>query len=281
MASVASVAVVALLAGCGAPASPSSPAAPATPSVTATPASSEQPVATTRPRSVGVLQGARIGIDPGHNGLNHTRPDIIDQPISNGRGDDVESCNTTGTETNGGYTESAFTFHVATDLARLLRARGATVVLTRRSNAGVGPCVDERARILNDAHVDVAIDLHADGGPSSGRGFAILEPVPSGTNDAVVGPSLRYARLLRREFSRTGMPTSTYDGTNGLITRPDLGGLNLTTVPQLLIECGNMRNATDARLLTSARFQRAAARAILRGMRDFLETRPGRPASPS
>jgi N-acetylmuramoyl-L-alanine amidase len=159
---------------------------------------------------------------------------------------------------------------VATFLARALRARGATVVLTRHSDDGVGPCVDRRAEILNRAQVDVAIDIHADGGPSWGRGFAILEPVASGTNDAVVPASLRYARVLRREFLRTRMPLSTYDGEHGLQERTDLGGLNLTTVPQLLIECGNMRNASDAELLRSPRFQRAAARAILRAMRDFL-----------
>lgn len=217
-----------------------------------------------------IFRGMTVGIDPGHNGLNHTRPDTINRPIRNGRGDDTEACNTTGTETNGGYPESRFTFNVATELALLLRAHGARVVMTRISNKGVGPCVDDRARIINSAHADVAIDIHADGGPTNGRGFAVLEPVSSGTNNAVVAASLRYAKFLRSEFLATGMPTSTYDGMNGFKKRPDLGGLNLTTVPQLLLECGNMRNAIDARLLTSSAFQHAAARAILRAMRLFL-----------
>lgn len=224
------------------------------------------------PRSPGVFKGATIGIDPGHNGLNYTRPDIINQLISNGRGSDTESCNTTGTETNDGYPESEFNFNVASKLAQLLRKRGARVVMTRTSNQGVGPCVDERARLLNDARADVAIDIHADGGPSDGRGFAILEPVPSGVNDAIVDASLRYARFLRAEFLKTGMPTSTYDGEDGFKTRTDLGGLNLTTVPQLLIECGNMRSVTDARMLTSREFQDAAARAILAAMAQFLRS---------
>ena len=45
------------------------------------------------------------------------------------------------------------------------------------------------------------------------------------------------------------MPDSTYDGVDGLESRNDLAGLNLTTVPKVLIECGNMRDATDAALL--------------------------------
>ena len=52
----------------------------------------------------------------------------------------------------------------------------------------------------------------------------------------------------------TGMPVSTYDGADGLQPRNDLAGLNLTTVPKVLIETGNMRNATDAALLGHAGF---------------------------
>lgn len=279
------VALVAFLAtGCGAGPATENTAAPASPGASAASRSPARPATHAptpakpsrhpgkRPGRRSVFAGVTIGIDPGHNGLNHTRPDVINQTIHNGRGDDTEPCNTTGTETDAGYPEYEFNFRVASELSRLLHARGAHVVMTRHSSHGVGPCVDERARILNDAHAAVAIDIHADGGPSSGRGFAILEPVPSGTNDAVVGASLRYAKLLRREFLETGMPVSTYDGENGLKPRTDLGGLNLTTVPQLLIECGNMRNATDAALLTSSAFQRSAARAIMRAMGDFLRS---------
>ena len=53
--------------------------------------------------------------------------------------------------------------------ARLFVAEGATVVLTRTSNTGVGPCVTERAAIGNRARADAAISIHADGGPPGGR----------------------------------------------------------------------------------------------------------------
>jgi hypothetical protein len=46
--------------------------------------------------------------------------------------------------------------------------------------------------------------------------------------------------------SETGEPISSYDGVNGIQVRDDLAGLNLSTVPKVLIECGKMRNATDA-----------------------------------
>ena len=143
--------------------------------------------------------------------------------------------------------------------------------MTRKNNSGVGPCVNRRARILNRGHADVAIDIHGDGGPASGRGFAILEPVRDGPNDNVIGSSERFGRNVRHAFLRgTSMPESTYDGVRGIAHRDDLAGLNLTRVPKVLIECGNMRNAMDARLLTSARFQRRIARVLEAAIVRFL-----------
>lgn len=219
-------------------------------------------------RHLSDLAGTTIGIDPGHNGGNFSHPDQIARRIWNGR--EWEQCNTTGTATDSGYREATFTFHLAEDLRADLQRAGARVVMTRHSNTGVGPCVNQRAQILNAAHVAVAVDLHADGGPATGRGFAILEPVPDGINNTVVRPALRYARDLSRALLTTGMPTSTYDGQNGLVRRDDLAGLNLTTVPTDLIECGNMRNPTDAALLASPTWQHRAAAAIERAMATFL-----------
>jgi N-acetylmuramoyl-L-alanine amidase len=215
------------------------------------------------------LSGTVIGIDPGHNGRNYTDPSFINHLIWNGR--EMETCDTTGTETDAGYTEAQFNWNVASYLRADLVADGAKVVLTRDNNDGIGPCVNTRARILNRAHVNVAVDIHADGGPASGRGFTVLEPVADDVNSKVVAPSDRFARVLRSSFeSETGMPLSTYDGVDGLQPRDDLAGLNLTTVPKVLIECGNMRNAVDAKLLVTSGFQKRAAAAIAAAMIKFL-----------
>jgi N-acetylmuramoyl-L-alanine amidase len=63
---------------------------------------------------------------------------------------------------------------------------------------------------------------------------------------------------------------STYDGVDGLQPRDNLAGLNLTTVPKVLIENGNMRNATDAALLVTPAFQRAAAAAMAQAITLYL-----------
>ncbi len=215
------------------------------------------------------LVGEIVGIDPGHNGGNFSDPAYIGHPIWNGR--EWEECDTTGTETDGGYTEARFNFNVARYLAADLRREDATVVLTRTSNTGVGPCVNRRSEIINRAHADVAVDIHADGGPPGGRGFTILEPLPDGPNDRVIAPSDRFGHDLRERFRDiTGMPLSTYDGSDGISLRDNLAGLNLTTVPKVLIECGNMRNSTDASLLVRSSFQRLAARAIAAAITEYL-----------
>jgi len=219
------------------------------------------------------LAGKVVGIDPGHNGLNYTASGFVDQPVFNGTG--YETCDTTGTATDSGYTEAQYNFNVATYLEADLQAEGATVVLTRPNNDGVGPCVTTRTAIINDAHADVAVDIHADGDQPGGRGFAVLEPVADGPNNGVVASSAAFADILRDGFATgTPMPVSTYDGVDGLQPRSDIAGLNLTTVPKVLIECGNMRNATDAALLVTPAFQQAAAAAMARAITEFLEAQP-------
>ena len=220
-------------------------------------------------KPAGPLAGMVVGIDPGHNGANGTHPSYINRLIWNGR--ERETCDTTGTQTDGAYTEAQFNFRVAMFLRIDLLRDGAQAAMTRTNNRGVGPCVTRRAQILNRSHANVAVDIHADGGPPSGRGFAVLEPVADGPNDRVIAASAAFGRDVRWAFLRyTKIPLSTYDGSDGISYRDDLAGLNLTSVPKILIECGNMRNATDAALLVSAAFQQRIARALEAAIIRFL-----------
>src|SRR5581483_7810228 len=133
----------------------------------------------------------------------------------------------------------------------------------------------ERAAIGNRAHADAAISIHADGGPPSGRGFHVIYP-PSivGLTDDIAAASHRLAVAVRDAFhAGTGMPYSTYAGSRGLVVRSDLGGLDLSNVPKVFVETGNMRNPTDAALLSSARFREREARALALGLARFLARR--------
>jgi N-acetylmuramoyl-L-alanine amidase len=254
--------------GCAAASPPA--AGPARPSV----AASHPATASPSPSPSALpLAGRVVGIDPGHNGGNFSDPSFIDQQVWNGTG--YEDCDTTGTEAADGFTEASFNFDVATDLQADLTALGATVVMTRNSNDGVGPCVTTRAQIINDAHADVALDIHADGGPVTGRGFTVLEPVADGPNDAVITASQQLGADVRAAILQyTPMPESDYYGTDGIISRDDLAGLNLTTVPKVLVECGNMPNPTDAALLQSTSFQQQLASAFTAAIIAFLTDQP-------
>ncbi len=222
---------------------------------------------------LGAVVGKTIAIDPGHNGLNYAHPEI-NQLVNIGNG--TRACDTTGTETNGGYTESAFNLDVSLRLASDLRAAGANVVLTRSSNEGWGPCITERAAIGNQAHAAVAISIHADGGPPDGHGFHVLYPASiPGLTAPIAATSYRLANDVRAAYhDGTGMPYATYIGNgDGLMARSDLGGLNLSTVPKVFIETGNMRNAGDAALLVDASFRQRAADAIAHGLASYLAGR--------
>jgi len=124
-----------------------------------------------RPNRTGILSGKVVAVDPGHNGGNFAAASVIGKLIWNGR--ETETCDTTGAQTDGGYTEAQFNWDVAVYLTADLRAEGATVALTRTSNTGVGPCVTERAAIGNQVHANAAISIHADGGPPGGRGRSV------------------------------------------------------------------------------------------------------------
>ena len=222
------------------------------------------------PARLAPLAGATIAIDPGHNGRNWAHPADINRLVD--AGTLRKACDTTGTATASGYAEPAFTFDVAERLARILRSAGARVVMTRRSNSGWGPCITERAASGNRAHADAAVSIHADGGPSSGRGFHVIYPPSiSGLTDDIARPSRCLALQMRAAYrASTGLPYATYLGRSGLSVRSDLGGLNLSDVPKVFVETGNMRNPTDARLLQSPAFRGRIARGIAAGVERFL-----------
>jgi N-acetylmuramoyl-L-alanine amidase len=223
------------------------------------------------------MVGAIVAIDPGHDGGNAGAAGFIAQPIDGGNL--TESCDTVGTETATGYSEHAFNFDVAIRLEMILEAEGATVVTTRTDDSGVGPCVDARAAIGNAAGANAVVSIHADGGPVTGRGFDVIEPAPVvgaiSNNTAVVPASAQLATSVRSAFAAdTGEPESDYAGNNGIDQRNDLGGLNLTTVPKVLIECANMQNSIDAGLTESPQWRQQAAQGLADGIAGFIETQP-------
>lgn len=217
------------------------------------------------------LAGKVVTLDPGHNGGNASSPAAINRQVDAGGGR-RKACDTTGTETSDGrLSEHAFTLDVAQRLRRKLEAEGVRVVMTRTTDTGVGPCIDRRAAIGNVAESDAAISIHADGGPPSGRGFHVIRPKGvRGQGRALLASSDLLGRRVRTALRARGYRPATYIGTRGLDVRDDLGGLNLSEVPKVFVELGNMRNAADARLLKQPAQRERMAAALATAIRMQL-----------
>jgi N-acetylmuramoyl-L-alanine amidase len=218
------------------------------------------------------LRSITIALDPGHQLGNHNYPRRINAPVP--AGGFTKPCNTTGTATNAGVAEATVNIQLARAVTRRLRALGAHVRLTRVSNRQHlwGPCVDTRGRFGKRVGAKLMVSLHADGAPSSAHGFHVIAPKSrTPWTNRIAAPSLRLAKHLRAGLTHYGVPRARYvaDGT-GLDVRGDLGTLNKSGVPVAMIEVGNMRNATDARRMTSRSGRAQYAAAVVRGIRAYL-----------
>ncbi|MER5774604.1 N-acetylmuramoyl-L-alanine amidase [Streptomyces sp. NPDC002039] len=257
-----------------------SPAADAKPSTAAEPtparptpngSTSGAPTADKAP-----LTGRTVVIDPGHNTGNFKHTKEIDRQVDIGT--HHKECDTTGTTTNSGYMEAEFTMDVSRRLRTALESKGLKVLLTHEAGTERpwGPCIDERARIGNEATADAVVSVHADGVSEGSRGYHVILPakVKGGGADTakIIEPSRLLGERIATNFARTtGSGPANYLGSGtGLVVRDDLGGLNLSTRPKVFIECGNMRDAKDAAQLTSPQWRQKAAQGIADGIVGFL-----------
>lgn len=209
-----------------------------------------------------------VVLDPGHNGGNSAHPTAIAKQVPDGAGG-TKACNTTGTATDAGYPEHAFTWDVAQRTRALLEPAGITVVLTRTDDTGVGPCVDQRALMAGQAGAAAFVGIHGDGAAPGGHGFHVITSALSPAGPAVKARTATLATDVRDAMT-AARPVSTYLGRDGIDVRRDLAGLNLNPVPAVYVECGNMRNASDAATMSSPAGRQAIAAQLAAGIRAFL-----------
>lgn len=238
--------------------------------ITAGPVAAQQPVAPDGP-----LAGKLILVDPGHQ-LGNSNPRFrkqMAQTFFNGA--ITKACNTTGTATNAGFPEATFTWRVANHLKRMLEAAGATVEMTRSTNSynDWGPCVWDRAKHANRIGADAMVSIHADGASSGSRGFFAMTPaLIKGWTDDVVKKDRRLARAMIAGMTSAGAPPSNYIPNQLMVSR-DTTSLNVSNVPTVTIEVGNMRNAAEARRMSSAAGQRQYAQWLYAGIREYFSGR--------
>lgn len=218
------------------------------------------------------LHGKVVVIDPGHQLGNASHPAQTGRLVD--AGGFMKACNTSGTATNSGFPEATFTWRVANALRRQLERQGAKVYLTRTTNsrADWGPCIDTRGRKGNRVHADAVVSIHGDGAAASTRGFFVIMPANRrGWTDDIHRSSHRLGLKIRAGLRAAGVRTSNSYGGDGLDVRGDLGTLNWSNRPIVMIEMGNMRNAVDAKHMTSPTYRRNHyARGLAIGVKRFL-----------
>lgn len=222
------------------------------------------------PTAKGPLSGQVIALDPGHDIGNGRHVPQINRTYWVGF---TKACNTTGTATNSGYAEATYTFDVALRLRRLLTAAGATVLVTRDRNTldTYGPCIGARGLFGGQQKAAFMVQIHADGGPSGGRGFHTIVPASSslGSTRLTAARDKVLAAAMIAGMRSRGFTPATYLSTP-LQVRTDQGAMTVSTVPIVTVETLNMRNASDAAVATSATGRQRVALGLYAGILRYL-----------
>ena len=200
------------------------------------------------PRAKLPLEGRYIGVNPGHQ----AHLDSSLEPLSPDKGSPKKAKVSGGTR---GVVTKVYEYQqnltIALKLRDSLEAAGARVLMARTTN-DVKISNGERARMMNDAKVDVYLSLHCNGnGNRNASGLETLVPVQRGyqTGD-VLAQSQKLAALMQQEEIRA---TGAKDG--GLSKRGDLSSLNWAAMPACLIEMGYMTNPAEDKLLNTPEYQ--------------------------
>ncbi len=228
----------------------------------------------------GSLTGRTVFLDPGHQGS--AAGNKLNKQVPDGRGG-TKDCQTTGATAVTGKKEHSINWDIAQLVKAGLESAGATVVLSRADDAGWGGCVDERAAAAGKSGADIAVSLHADstsaGADPDKSGFHMIvptQPIPNATVAAVqAGNGRKASEDMRDAFTKAGFAPANYAGVqDGIQTRPDIAALNLTKVPAVFIEMGNLSNPAEAKALSEAKGSAAYALAITDGIKSYLATAP-------
>lgn len=220
------------------------------------------------------LAGKVIHVDPGHNVTNWKYPAEINRPVLYGPPGATKPCDTTGTATDSGYPEARYTLAVGLHVVKYLRWMGATVVMTPVNTRPWGPCITGRAALGNRIHADAAVSIHADGAQSWAHGFYVIAPstpLPNvGLGPRRIARDVKLGKAMLKAYRLvTGMKYSNLYPT-GFLRSDAYGGTDLSHVPKIFIETGNMRNAGNAARMESRTFRHRIALGIAEGIRLYL-----------
>lgn len=249
--------VIALITGCAADgvkntdptATPAATTEGSTPVVEATPEPSPTPKLP--------LSGLKICIDPGHQGKNNNDLEPL-APWS----DQMKKKVTSGTE---GRTikiaEYVVNLQISQKLKEKLVAQGASVLMIRE-NHNVDISNKERAEMANEFGAHLTLRIHCNGNDNTSiNGIEIyMRDKGDGSAQHNTLASLEFqiaSELMNALVEATG-------ANNRNVRKSDeYTGINWSTGPCLIIECGYLTNDTEELLLVSEEYQDKIAQGIV------------------
>ena len=211
--------------------------------------------------SKGLLDGVKIGIDPGHQAHSNS----AQEPVSPGSKETKAkvSSGTQGVKTR--VPEYEVNLQVALLLKDALEAQGATVYMTRDTN-DVDISNVERAEMMNELGVDVVLRLHCNGSTNQSTSGIGLYVKSSGE-----GAEESYAIS---EVLIAAMGEATGANTESVHVRDTYSGLNWSTVPSILVEMGYMSNPDEDEKLCSPEYQSELVHGMVGGLITYFSESP-------
>lgn len=226
----------------------------ATPVVTAVPTPEPTPEPTQVPR----LYGLKIGIDPGHQGkANSDREPVA--PNSNEMKAKVSS-GTSGRST--GIAEYITVLEISLKLRDALEAQGAEVYLTRDTH-DIDISNKERAEMMNELGVDLALRIHCDGAEDKSANGIGLFVRKTGEKQAESEAAANV--ILEKMVEATGAKK------RGVYLRDTYTMNNWSIVPCILVECGFMSNPEEDEKLNDPAYQDLLVEGIVEGVAVYFE----------
>jgi len=199
------------------------------------------------------MAGLKIGINPGHQ----IKTIKTKYPLAPGSSKKAYGVKTGACGKWTRVNEYETVLQIGLKLAQLLSDAGATVVITRTSNDVMLTNID-RARMLNEAGVDVALQLHCNSS-SSARHEGCSGYIRT-TGDWVNESRAIAAALTDAISASTGCVNL------GVKVFNEYMSLNWTTTPSVLLEMGYLSNRKEDALLATDDYRQRMAEGIYEGL---------------
>lgn len=222
------------------------------------PAVEDEPIVTPEPTETPRLYGLKIGIDPGHQGKGNSDREPV-APGSKEMKAKVSS-GTSGRST--GIAEYVTVLEISLKLRELLEQEGATVYMTRDTH-DIDISNKERAEMMNELGVDLALRIHCDGAEDKSANGIGLYVRKTGEKQE---ESEKAANVIL-----DAMVEATGAKKRGVFLRDTYTMNNWSIVPCILVECGFMSNPAEDEKLNDPAYQDLLVQGIVAGVASYFE----------